>query len=142
MNYPAVILCLSAGLLLSGCDSNKRHIEQVLRCGYAVDTLGDEAARTEYHRNERAALGGKLPVIDRYPLMRFGQYAREDRDSTQALLVNEYNSRGCMALHHQPPIATQQTPPAINTAEVPIVEMPPPESGGLPLLLPLMSNDA
>ncbi|AFJ46912.1 hypothetical protein [Shimwellia blattae] len=107
MRHLTALLCILPGLLLWGCDNSQRHTEQVLRCGYAVDELGSPAARAAYHKNALSALGGRLPVIDRYALMR--QRSEQPRTSNaeavrRASLVYEYNASTCRSLHRQPPL--------------------------------------
>lgn len=141
MKYLTIVL--GTGLvLLSGCDNNKHHIEQVLRCGYAVNEVGDDNARAQYHKNELTALGGKLPVIDRYALMRISQRARDASGVSShsekvriAQLVYEYNATPCLALHRQPPISQQQMKKMMG-------ENVQPQPAGPHLLLPPAGSDA
>lgn len=115
MTCPARTILVLTALLLQGCDNNKQHIEDVIKCGYAVQELGNDAAKENYKRNELAAFGGKMPVIDRYQLMRIHEQARQDAGllsrserAKLAQLIYEYNATACMAIHRQPPINQQQ----------------------------------
>lgn len=110
----AIVVCVSAPVL-QGCDNQSRHVEELLRCNLAVETLGNSQAKRNFARNEVAVFGEKIPEINSRELLELDRHTREELNApsqsasnTLVRMVATWNSSNCMALHQQEAISSEQ----------------------------------
>jgi len=104
-----VFLITLALLTLQGCDSGEDKVKKFIKCGLAVNELGDETARNNFDKNKSNILDGKAPDLTSYDIARIGSEARDElgtyfpnkRESARRM-IDEYEKDYCADTHKVP----------------------------------------
>ena len=104
----AVIIAFSL-LLLQGCDTQETKVKKLLKCGLAVDELGNEHAQDNYKKNSMLFFGTTPPALSHNEMVKIGDKAREElwmdsRNSSGTVqkLLEVYGEKYCIELHQEP----------------------------------------
>jgi hypothetical protein len=73
---------------LQGCDTQETKVKKLLKCGLAVDELGNEHAQDNYKKNSMLFFGTTPPALSHNEMVKIGDKAREE------LWMDSRNSRG------------------------------------------------
>lgn len=110
MKIYKIVIIIAGVFVLQGCDSQEAKVKKLLKCGLAVNEIGNSLAQENYEKNGVTAIFGRSPPhISSYDMMRIGQDARDElwmngrnRRGEAQRIIEEYEESYCVDIHQVP----------------------------------------
>ncbi|WP_312772933.1 hypothetical protein [Atlantibacter hermannii] len=104
-----IVLLMTSVAMLQACDSMEDKVKKVLKCGLAVNELGNSTAKSNFNANRMTLFKGDAPHFSSAEIYRIDEEAREElgmdfpnhRENAKRL-IEEYEEGYCVDLHKVP----------------------------------------